>query len=89
MSAATGLRIDSLRGARRRERSSICTQRPAEPRVDCVPAGSRLTLGQVLDGVWEGLRAGGTAECPICHGQLRGDGDGSAARCEGCGTRIS
>jgi len=45
--------------------------------------GARLrTLEQKLNGVWEGLRADGAAECPLCGGamELRA-GAGSCSRC--------
>jgi hypothetical protein len=45
--------------------------------------GGRLTLEQRLDSVWEGLRAGGAAECPVCHRQME------SQSCAGCGSRIS
>jgi hypothetical protein len=47
--------------------------------------GSRLTLEQRLDSVWEGLRAGGAAECPICHGRMEGS---AFARCRSCGSEL-
>jgi len=50
--------------------------------------GRRLTLEQKLGSVWEGLRADGTAECPICHGMMKGAGTGSA-RCRDCGSELS
>jgi hypothetical protein len=51
-----------------------------------VPAGGRLTLGQRLDRVWEGLLAGGVAACPVCRGLIEGGAPG--AECPGCGSRI-
>jgi hypothetical protein len=48
--------------------------------------GGRLTLEQRLDSVWEGLRADGAAECPVCHGRMEGSGP---ARCCDCGSEIS
>jgi hypothetical protein len=56
----------------RRERSANCSD------------GGRLTLEQRLDGVWEGLRAAGVAECPICAGRMDASG-----RCGACGTTLS
>ena len=56
----------------RRERSANCSD------------GGRLTLEQLLDGVWEGLRAAGVAECPICAGRMEAGG-----RCGGCGSTLS
>ncbi len=49
------------------------------------PDGGRLTLEQRLDSVWEGLRAGGAAECPVCHGRMAGPGPG---RCGDCGSAL-
>ena len=78
---------------RRDERTSICTEaehNKAEPcRSGGASAGGRLTLGQLLDGVWEGLHAGGAAECPLCRGQMRAAAGGAAARCGSCGTELS
>src|SRR5262245_17576656 len=48
--------------------------------------GSRLTLEQRLDSVWEGLRADGTADCPVCHGRMEGFGP---ARCRDCGSELA
>ena len=60
----------------RRERSSKCSD------------GGRLTLEQRLDGVWEGLRAAGVAECPVCAHRMDAAGDG-VGRCRSCGTTLS
>jgi hypothetical protein len=44
--------------------------------------GGGLTLEQLLDSVWEGLRADGAAECPVCHGRMVGAaGGGSCGDC--------
>ncbi len=78
---------------RRGDRTSICTeaeQDKAEPcRSGGASAGGRLTLGQLLDGVWEGLHAGGAAECPVCRGQMTAAAGTGAARCADCGTTLS
>ena len=48
------------------------------------PDGGRLTLEQLLDGVWEGLRAAGVANCPVCErGRMTPSG------CDGCGSRLT
>ena len=60
----------------RRERSANCSD------------GGRLTLEQRLDGVWEGLRAAGVADCPVCCSRMDASGDGGG-RCGGCGARLS
>ena len=54
--------------------------------------GGRLTLEQRLDGVWEGLTAGGVAECPLCRGRMSPAPGGAvhdSARCGDCGTTIA
>lgn len=48
--------------------------------------GGRLTLEQLLDGVWEGLHADGAAECPACGGRMSRVEAGGA--CSGCGTML-
>ena len=84
---------DGRLGNRRGDRTSICTeaeQNKAEPcRSGGASAGGRLTLGQLLDGVWEGLHAGGAAECPVCRGQMTPMARTGAARCGNCGTTLS
>lgn len=50
--------------------------------------GGGLTLEQKLDCVWEGLRAGGAAECLVCRGTMAGGARGRAGRCEDCGSRL-
>jgi hypothetical protein len=47
--------------------------------------GGRLTLEQRLDSVWEGLRADGAAECPVCRGRMEGS---APARCQDCGSEL-
>ena len=51
--------------------------------------GGRLTLEQRLDSVWEGLRAGGAADCPLCEGPMATDPGGAVARCGDCGSALS
>ena len=50
--------------------------------------GGRLTLEQRLDGVWEGLRAGGAAECPLCRGPMTQAAREVAATCADCGSSL-
>ncbi len=50
--------------------------------------GGRLTLEQRLDGVWEGLSAGGAAECPLCRGRMARRADEGFARCADCGASL-
>ena len=49
--------------------------------------GGRLTLEQRLDRVWEGLRAAGAADCPMCGAEMHRAG--GVGRCGGCGTTLS
>ncbi|MDQ4049256.1 MAG: hypothetical protein M3131_07745 [Actinomycetota bacterium] len=53
------------------------------------PAGGRLTLGQRLDSVWEGLRAGGTPPCPVCRAGVGPLVNGTAVRCGDCGSTLT
>jgi hypothetical protein len=66
-----------LGGDPQRRRSAGCPARSAD--------GGRLTLEQRLDSVWEGLRAGGAAECPVCGGRMEGFEIG---RCRSCGSEL-
>ena len=50
--------------------------------------GGGLTLEARLDCVWEGLRADGAAECPVCHGTMAAGPRGHAGRCGDCGSRL-
>lgn len=45
--------------------------------------GGRPTLEQRLEGVWEGLRAAGVADCPVCGARMERSG------CRGCGSVLS
>jgi hypothetical protein len=49
--------------------------------------GGRLTLGQKLECVWEGLSAAGAAPCPLCGGRMLRHAE--AARCTGCGSTLA
>jgi hypothetical protein len=93
MSPRPALGAESRILQRRRERGAICTQATqdttTETRVGGVPAGGRLTLEQMLEGVWEGLCAGGTAACPVCHGEMGPGAAGTAAHCQDCGASLS
>jgi hypothetical protein len=75
------LRLDTEPG----RRSLIETAR-LHRRAQCTD-GSRLTLGQSLDSVWEGLLAVGAADCLVCGAQMERRGD--AGVCGGCGTTIT
>ncbi len=52
-------------------------------------SGSRLTLEQRLDSVWEGLLAGGAPDCPVCQAELGPRARDGVARCSGCGSTLS
>ena len=49
--------------------------------------GGRRTLGKKLEQTWEGLRAAGVANCPLCGGRM--ERRAAHARCGCCGTRLS
>ncbi len=57
-------------------------------------AHGRLTLDDLITGVWEGL-AVRTVNCPICDGPMSSDGpagghgESLAGTCLGCGTQLS
>jgi hypothetical protein len=79
--------------ARARREGSAARGAPGGDASHCRPAGcparpdggSRLTLERQLDSVWEGLRAVGTAVCPVCRGRMEGSGP---ARCGDCGSEL-
>ena len=52
-----------------------------------VSDGGRLTLGQMLDSVWEGLHAAGAAGCPVCGGRM--ERAGARASCGSCASSLS
>lgn len=49
--------------------------------------GGRLTLEQRISRVWEGLRAAGAAECPVCRGRMERVAD--AGECRRCGSVLA
>ena len=49
--------------------------------------GGRLTLGQLVDSVWEGLHAAGAAGCPVCGGRMARFA--ATGRCGRCGSSVS
>jgi len=52
--------------------------------------GRRPTLAELLDATWRQATAHGTADCPICHAEMRAPaGDPSAVRCTSCGTTLA
>jgi hypothetical protein len=69
----------------RRDPGSGRREERSRPGGSCVPAeagGGRLTLGELVAGVWEGLHAAGSAPCPVCGGEMeRRSGVGSCGEC--------
>ena len=76
---------------RRLRDSSSCTvgRTGALSGASAPSGGDGLTLEQLLEGVWEGLRAGGAAECPVCHGSMRLSPGAASAQCAGCASALS
>jgi hypothetical protein len=70
---------------RRRPSADVVRTKPRQ-RSQCAD-GNRLTLGQSLDGVWEGLVAVGAADCPMCGTRMERSGTGGS--CGGCGTTLA
>ena len=92
MTAATATAWVTDRLAQARREGSAPRVGPGGDVSRCRPAGcparldgSRLTLEQRLDSVWEGLRAVGAAECPVCCGRMEGL---EPARCGDCGSEL-
>ncbi len=83
----TRTRARQMRLAPDRPLKNLDLERPRRDRSGCPSDGGRLTLGQMLDGVWEGLRAAGAAICPLCGGRMRRHGAGGT--CTGCGSSLS
>ncbi|HKH16227.1 MAG TPA: hypothetical protein VKA57_01780 [Solirubrobacteraceae bacterium] len=57
-------------------------------------AGERSrTLDDLLSGAWQGLRAGSSAACPVCQGELEPRWSAGAGvvggRCRDCGSELS
>ena len=69
------------------------------PRPDGAPlsgqtdAHGRLTLDDLITGVWEGLAVRETVNCPICAGPMTfasaSSGDSPTGACLNCGSRLS
>ena len=86
---APGSENRAWRGRReRRVQRTRATEDEARRRFAGPQAGGGLTLEARLDCVWEGLRADGAAECPVCRGGLAASKRGPAARCVDCGSRL-
>ncbi len=70
--------------------STALMERPLRVFADALEVrsgGRRLTLEQRLQGAWEGLRADGATECPLCHARMVARERGGA--CTGCGTQLT
>jgi hypothetical protein len=72
-----------LAPARARRTRDFAEQRPDSP----VFGRERLTLEERISGVWEGLLATGTADCPVCRGRLERMGD--SGRCLQCNSVLT
>jgi hypothetical protein len=60
----------------------------AESQPGRSPSGrARLTLGERMSNVWEGLVETGTADCPVCRGPMERAGE--SGHCLGCGSILS
>jgi hypothetical protein len=55
-----------------------------EPRIS---DGGGLTLGHLVDSVWEGLHAAGAAGCPVCGAKMERRLDEGS--CISCGSRLT
>jgi hypothetical protein len=59
--------------------------------VEAADTHGRLTLDELITGVWEGLAVRGAVDCPVCASPmaLSSHGDGKqTASCLGCGSRL-
>jgi hypothetical protein len=55
---------------------------------ETVPAGGgRVTLEERLTAALRAARTSGNTECPVCHARMTREAE--AARCGGCGSRLS
>ena len=79
-------RLRQLRLDTEPARRSLVDTARSQRRPQCSD-GSRLTLGQQLDSVWEGLLAVGAADCIVCGARMQRHG--AAGRCGSCGTTIT
>jgi hypothetical protein len=56
-------------------------------------AHGRLTLDELITGIWEGLAVRGAVECPVCASpmalsSLRDEGDQQTGSCLDCGSEL-
>jgi DnaJ-class molecular chaperone len=64
------------------------------PELGQVDAHGRLTLDDLIVGVWEGLAVRSTVQCPVCAGPMASpshdhDGDSLVGDCVNCGARLA
>ena len=69
-------------------RAEPAARGPASERGERGPrsGGDRLTLGDHLERIWEGLLAVGAAECPACGSEMGRSATGGA--CGSCGAAL-
>ena len=61
------------------------------PYVGMADAHGRLTLDELITGVWEGLAVRGAVECPVCASSMSlgsHEDDQRAGSCLGCGSKL-
>jgi hypothetical protein len=70
---------------RRRPGDALCAER--------TDAHGRLTLDDLITGVWEGLAVRSAVHCPVCGGAMASDahddGPPMTGTCLRCGSRLS
>jgi DnaJ-class molecular chaperone len=64
------------------------------PDTGQVDAHGRLTLDDLIVGVWEGLAVRATVQCPVCSGPMASSShehayDTLAGACVSCGARLA
>ena len=78
----------SILGGAHHDDSSSHGHAPRDDR----PSDSRLTLDQLITGVWEGLSSHHTVTCPVCSGKMAPRyGSGArpvGGRCQRCGSTL-
>jgi hypothetical protein len=71
------------------ERPGLVRGPSGDRELDGRSGGGRLTLEQLLEGVWEGLHADGAAECPLCHGRMVRAAATAGGHCGDCGATLT
>jgi hypothetical protein len=58
--------------------------------AEMADAHGRLTLDELITGVWEGLAVRGAVECPVCASSmsLGSHGEQQMGSCLGCGSEL-